>query len=600
LPLARGAIGDKANNEINSGINIMFLLSSLRSYRSLATSLALALVLFAGTSIVHAQEMDLNEFEALVGTGQTSTAISREQAIEMATGGSDADIELLSDYFASNGRDAEGVAKMASDMIRELAGSEHLVDAAERIADAATDALNAQYITRFEDDEDFSLPEAAIGFDFATPDSKQISGYERATPNDDRLETDTVMSGLRRPTDKPVVAHGIVGVKKFSTEMPNGIYRVTLITDDLGDWTKTPRPFGNRIRVNDKIARVLTKDLRDWILDSGKKGSSPLGGREVDFSEKGLQFPRIDPEVMAGNAQNYGDPVGRVDTVKGFATVVRVDGQTETLSLGDPIYKGDKLATGTGSSLGLLLGDETTVAMGDKAEMVLDDLVYNPEEESGNLSISILDGLFTMNTGKIASTDPQAMIVRTPRAMSAIRGTNPGFDVDATSGTENFFNLPDANTGAFGSFSVTSTTSGGELLLSGDFDIFLLDENGDLSPIDLDPEIIGEFFQALRQIMPPQPSSGDGSEDDFGSEGGEAGDGIGGSVTIEVEIVNGILEIEFLGADQIFLAAIVLDPIEELEEELDPEELLATALAEALSEIVTEAGDEPEDDPSPA
>ena len=70
-------------------------------------------------------------------------------------------------------------------------------------------------------------------------------------------------------------------------------------------------------------------------------------------------------------------------------------------------------------------------------------------------------------------------------------------------------------------------------------------------------------------------------------------------MTITVEIVNGILEIEFLGEDQIFLAAIVLDPIEELDEELDPEELLATALAEALSQIVTEAGDEPEDDPSP-
>lgn len=567
---------------------------SLRCFRSWAASLVLAVALFAGTTIIHAQEMDLNEFEALVGTGQTVSAISAEQALELATGGSQADIELLSDYFASNGRDAEGVAKMAADMIRELSDSDILADAAERIADAATDALNAQYVTRFEEDEDFNLPEGAIGFDFATPDSKQISGYERVTPNDERLESETEMSGLRRPTDKPVVAHGIVGVKKFATEMPNGIYRVTLITDDLGDWSAIPRPFGNRIRVNDKTVRVLTKDPSDWILDSGKKGSSPLGGDDdFDFAEKGLQFPRIDPEVMAGNAR-YGDPIGRVDTVKGFATVVRVDGQTETLSLGAPIYKGDKLATGTGSSLGLLLGDETTVAMSAKAEMVLDDLVYNPDEDSGSLSISILDGLFTMKTGKIASTDTQAMIVRTPRAMSAIRGTNPGFDVDADSGIENFFNLPDSDTGAFGSFSVSSTASGEEFLLSGDFDVFLLDENGDLGPVDIDSEQISEFFAAVREALPPQPSAGGGS-DDF-DEGGEAGEGIGGAVTIEVEIVNGILEIEFLGADQIFLAAVVLDPIEELEED---EDLLATALAEALSDIVTEAGDEPPDDPSP-
>ena len=133
--------------------------------------------MFAGTTLIHAQEMDLNEFESLIGTGQTLSAISSEQALDIATGDDEFDLELLSGYFASNGRDAEGVAKMVADMIRELGGDpEVLADASERIADAATDALNAQYITRFEEDEDFSLPEGAIGFDFASPDSKQISG----------------------------------------------------------------------------------------------------------------------------------------------------------------------------------------------------------------------------------------------------------------------------------------------------------------------------------------------------------------------------------------------------------------------------------------
>jgi hypothetical protein len=545
--------------------------------------------------------MDLNEFEALIGTGKTSSAISHEQAMQLATDGSESDLELLADYFASNGRDAEGVAKLAADMIRELSDKpDVLADASERIADAATDALNAQYVTRFEEDEDFNLPEGAIGFDFATPDSKQISGYERVTPNDGRLETEKAMSGLRRPTDKPVVGHGIVGVKKFSTDIPNGVYRVTLVTDDLGDWESMPRPFGNRVRVNDKMVRVLTKDPSDWILDTGKKGASPLSRDQegLDFSEKGLQFPRIDPDVMAANDQRYGEPIGRVDTVSGFATVVRVDGQTETLTLGQPIYQGDKLKTGTGSSLGLLPGDETTVAMAAEAEMVLDELIYDPDQNTGSLSISVLDGLFTMKTGKIAKTDEQAMIVRTPRAMAAIRGTNPGFDVDADSGTENFFNLPDAFTGAFGSFTVTSTSTGDQTLLSGDFDVFLLNEEGDLEPLSISSEEISDFFNAVRDAMPPPPSAG-GDADDFSAEGGEAGEGIGGAVTIDVEIVNGVLEIEFLGEDQIFLAAIVLDPIEEIDEELDPEEILASALAQALSEIATESGDEPEDDPSP-
>ena len=147
---------------------------------------------------------------------------------------------------------------------------------------------------------------------------------------------------------------------------------------------------------------------------------------------------------------------------------------------------------------------------------------------------------------------------------------------------------------------MTSTTTGEAILLSGDFDVFLLDETGNFTaPLDLSSEDISNFFTVLRSIMPPQPSDSGGSDEDFDADSGEAGEGIGDSVTIEVEIVNGILEIEFLGEDEIFLAAIILDPIEELDEELDPEELLATALAEALSQISTEAGDEPEDDPSP-
>ena len=53
-----------------------------------------------GTTLIHAQEMDLNEFESLIGTGQTTSAISSEQALEIATGDSDADLEILADYFA--------------------------------------------------------------------------------------------------------------------------------------------------------------------------------------------------------------------------------------------------------------------------------------------------------------------------------------------------------------------------------------------------------------------------------------------------------------------------------------------------------------------
>ena len=56
---------------------------SLGYFRSLAVSLTVAFAMFAGTTLIHAQEMDLNEFESLIGTGQTLSAISSEQALDI-------------------------------------------------------------------------------------------------------------------------------------------------------------------------------------------------------------------------------------------------------------------------------------------------------------------------------------------------------------------------------------------------------------------------------------------------------------------------------------------------------------------------------------
>ena len=94
------------------------------------------------------------------------------------------------------------------------------------------------------------------------PSSNSV-GNANLLATDRILSEDSIALSPRQRVFQALEREDIVGVKKFTTEMPNGIYRVTLITDDLGDWSEFPRPFGNRVRVNDKIVRVLTKDPSD-------------------------------------------------------------------------------------------------------------------------------------------------------------------------------------------------------------------------------------------------------------------------------------------------------------------------------------------------
>ena len=58
-------------------------------------------------------------------------------------------------------------------------------------------------------------------------------------------------------------------------------------------------------------------------------------------------------------------------------------------------------------------------------------MVYDPGEQSGTMSISLLQGAFSFVSGQIAKTDPNAMTLDTPTATIGIRGTAGGGRVDA-------------------------------------------------------------------------------------------------------------------------------------------------------------------------
>ncbi|MEQ9329054.1 MAG: FecR domain-containing protein, partial [Rhodospirillales bacterium] len=122
-------------------------------------------------------------------------------------------------------------------------------------------------------------------------------------------------------------------------------------------------------------------------------------------------------------------PIGRVETAEGEVYAIRLDGTQVELKVGDPIYQGDQLETGADGTVGVVFIDDTTFSLGHDGTMVLDEMIYDPNTESGSSTFSLVQGVFSFVSGKISKTGVDAMQVKTPVATIGIRGTKGGIDL---------------------------------------------------------------------------------------------------------------------------------------------------------------------------
>jgi hypothetical protein len=102
---------------------------------------------------------------------------------------------------------------------------------------------------------------------------------------------------------------------------------------------------------------------------------------------------------------NQGDPVGMA------------------VASGDPIYRFDRITSGSDSGLQILLLDETTLTIGPNSNITITEFVYDPSTGIGKLAASIGNGVFRFVSGRIAQRDPSSMTVQLPVASLGIRGT---------------------------------------------------------------------------------------------------------------------------------------------------------------------------------
>ncbi|MDA0307012.1 MAG: FecR domain-containing protein, partial [Proteobacteria bacterium] len=140
-------------------------------------------------------------------------------------------------------------------------------------------------------------------------------------------------------------------------------------------------------------------------------------------TSSGNQAPPPSPPGTEG-----AEPVGIVNTVSGSAIVIRADGTRIEIQLDTPLYQGDILETTDDGAIGVVLADETTIAIGEDSRLILDEMVYDPATQEGSLSLSVVKGIYTFVSGMISKTDPDAMVLDTPVGSIGIRGTQIGIE----------------------------------------------------------------------------------------------------------------------------------------------------------------------------
>jgi hypothetical protein len=140
-------------------------------------------------------------------------------------------------------------------------------------------------------------------------------------------------------------------------------------------------------------------------------------------------------------------PIGKVVTATGSVTIehasatviqANVTGQAGQTKVGDLVYLGDMVQTGTDGRVGINFTDGTSFNLSSNARMALSEFVYDPNGRSNSTLFNLTKGTFTFVAGNIAKTGD--MKIDTPVATMGIRGTTPHVEV-SDDGTVKFSTL---------------------------------------------------------------------------------------------------------------------------------------------------------------
>jgi hypothetical protein len=122
--------------------------------------------------------------------------------------------------------------------------------------------------------------------------------------------------------------------------------------------------------------------------------------------------------------------VGTVAAVDGAAEIQHDGGWTPS-SVGDPVFSGDTLRTGTGGRMRVVFQDDSVLNVGEDSEIVVDEQVFRPSGASTSL-MQLLRGQVRALVGAYYERQGSTYEIETPTAVSGVRGTEFVVSYDPT------------------------------------------------------------------------------------------------------------------------------------------------------------------------
>lgn len=121
-------------------------------------------------------------------------------------------------------------------------------------------------------------------------------------------------------------------------------------------------------------------------------------------------------------------PVGEVEDANGHTWGRGALGKKHDKISGDLVARDEVVGTGVDSAMTMRFIDNTSLTLGANAEIVVDDMVFNPDDHDGDVvNIRLGKGTFYFISGKVAK---EKVTLVTPTATIGIRGTELVITVD--------------------------------------------------------------------------------------------------------------------------------------------------------------------------
>lgn len=116
------------------------------------------------------------------------------------------------------------------------------------------------------------------------------------------------------------------------------------------------------------------------------------------------------------------DEAGVVKTASGRVLVERANRLVEAFP-GFVVASADRVTTGKDGKVGILLRDDTRLAIGPDSVLAIEQFKFDATTQVGKLDAFLKRGLLAVVSGKIAHHDADAVTFRTPTLILGVRGT---------------------------------------------------------------------------------------------------------------------------------------------------------------------------------